>query len=56
MIILLGLLSLREGIRGKHSVLLENEPGRWERVATRAALWMFGLCWPLVAFFALKGT
>ena len=56
MIVLLGVLSLREAFRGKRSVLLEYESGRWERFATRAAFWMFGLCWPLVAWFALRGA
>jgi hypothetical protein len=56
MIVLLGLLFLREAFRGKRSILLRYESGRWERFSIRAGVWMFGLCWPLVAYMALEGA
>jgi hypothetical protein len=56
MIVLLGLLLLREAFRGRGSVFLRDESGRWERFWIRAGLWMFGLCWPLFVLMALEGA
>jgi hypothetical protein len=53
MIVLLGLLSLREARRGRRSVLLRERGGGWHGFLARAGLWMFGLCWPLFVLWAL---
>lgn len=53
MIVLLGVLALREALRGRDSVILSQPLGRWEHVAACGGLWMLGLCWPLFVLMAL---
>jgi hypothetical protein len=53
MIVLLGLLFLREAWHGKESALVRETAGRWERFWIRAGVWMFGLGWPLGVLWAI---
>jgi hypothetical protein len=53
-IVLLGLLCLREAVRGKESVLMRQAAGNWERFWIRVGAWMFGLLgWPIIVLWAV---
>ena len=53
MCVFLGLLCLREAIRGRRSWIVVQGPSLWPPFVYRAGLWMFGLAWPVGVLWAL---